>query len=695
MLGVNEARERTIADRLVEVRRRRFVGRRAEQALFEGALAGEAEFAVLWIVGPGGIGKTSLLSRFADLAHDHARAVAWVDARHLLGTPESFFAALGDDAAAGGTAGPLGDRRALLIDTGEDLGVLEDWLREELLPSLPADCATVIASRQPPAPSWRRDPAWAELLRVVALRNLAPDDARTYLQRRSLDPGAIDEVARATYGHPLALSLLADLATRGDADAQLCADAPDILTALLERFSVDAPSEAHRTALAVAAHARITDVELLRRAVEVEPEAARGLYDWLAGLSFAVVGDEGLYLHDLAAEVVDADLRRRDATRYLAMHRRVREPCIEALQTRTGVAQARAASDLSWMHRYSPVMGQVIDWAGARSLTADRLAPDDVDPIVAATRRFEGDAAAACVRRWIERQPEAFTLVRASRRQTRGYLATLVLKADERAAWADDPRVVAAFAHADAVGPIRAHERIAVEAWLDYETHLDPGALASQLSIKDIRTWLGGEGVAWSFLALAARHDVWAPMMAYLAHDPVAEVPLGDARYRLYGHDWRAMPGRAFLDLMAEREVLGAEATPEPPPASTVALAREDFAHALKHALRHATDLDALADNPLVRSRVSLELADGKPSAAALRRALDAALETLARAGKDERAHAAVKLTYLDPARTQEAAAELLGLAFSTYRRHLAHGVERMTEWLWQRELHGYDGVEA
>ncbi len=41
------------------------------------------------------------------------------------------------------------------------------------------------------------------------------------------------------------------------------------------------------------------------------------------------------------------------------------------------------------------------------------------------------------------------------------------------------------------------------------------------------------------------------------------------------------------------------------------------------------------------------------------------------------------------PAPTQEAAAEVLGLPFGTYRRHLTRGVERVVEWLWQRELYG------
>ena len=56
---------------------------------------------------------------------------------------------------------------------------------------------------------------------------------------------------------------------------------------------------------------------------------------------------------------------------------------------------------------------------------------------------------------------------------------------------------------------------------------------------------------------------------------------------------------------------------------------------------------------------------------------------------RDERLFRALDRTYLRPAPTQEAAAELLGLPFSTYRGHLTRGVERVVERLWQRELAG------
>jgi predicted DNA-binding protein (UPF0251 family) len=48
----------------------------------------------------------------------------------------------------------------------------------------------------------------------------------------------------------------------------------------------------------------------------------------------------------------------------------------------------------------------------------------------------------------------------------------------------------------------------------------------------------------------------------------------------------------------------------------------------------------------------------------------------------------------LHPVPTQEQAAELLDLPFSTFRRHLKHGVTRVAEILWQWELEGLS-VEA
>jgi hypothetical protein len=69
--------------------------------------------------------------------------------------------------------------------------------------------------------------------------------------------------------------------------------------------------------------------------------------------------------------------------------------------------------------------------------------------------------------------------------------------------------------------------------------------------------------------------------------------------------------------------------------------------------------------------------------------ALSDALDALRANPRDDKLFRAVERTYVLPATTQEAAAEALGIPFSSYRRHLVRGVERVTAWLWQREVYG------
>src|SRR5262245_65726893 len=84
-----------LADRLVAARRARFVGRTAELELFGQSLtASEPPFAVAHVVGPGGIGKTTLLQEFACMAAATGRSVVRIDARHIEPRPEDFMAAL-------------------------------------------------------------------------------------------------------------------------------------------------------------------------------------------------------------------------------------------------------------------------------------------------------------------------------------------------------------------------------------------------------------------------------------------------------------------------------------------------------------------------------------------------------------------------------------------------------------------------
>jgi len=162
----------------------------------------------------------------------------------------------------------------------------------------------------------------------------------------------------------------------------------------------------------------------------------------------------------------------------------------------------------------------------------------------------------------------------------------------------------------------------------------------------------------------------------------------------MFARDWRRVGGVEWLDLMGKRE-LGDEApapSPEREAGLPLALSQQEFADAVRQALRDLHRRDVLARNPLARTRVVREHAVELPAPDALRALLCEAVDTVRAEPRGEKLARAVECTYLRPAPTQEAAAELLALPFSTYRGHLTRGLERVVDQLWQRELYGPDG---
>jgi hypothetical protein len=171
------------------------------------------------------------------------------------------------------------------------------------------------------------------------------------------------------------------------------------------------------------------------------------------------------------------------------------------------------------------------------------------------------------------------------------------------------------------------------------------------------------------------------------AHE--ADFVVGDVPVGVYAHDWRVMPVPQWLDVMGGREIatdMKLEDIELTSPAPLLVLSKPEFEEVVKSALRHFTRPSALASNPLLRSRLVIERAGGEPTPEVLKALLREAVDQL-KTPKDLKLQRAVWHTYFEPAPTQEAAAELLGLPFNTYRYQLANGVARVTEWLWEGEV--------
>jgi hypothetical protein len=690
---------RTVADRLRGARRRRFVGRAAELELFRDALeAGEPPFCVLFVHGPGGVGKTALLDALGAAAEAAGLQPVRLDLRAIEPSPPAFLAALatarGLPEDAGAVAATTAGRPVLLLDTFEAAVGLEDWLREELVPALPAGALVVIAGRLPPGPAWRRDPGWAELLRVLSLRNLGPEDARAYLTGAGVDPGLHARVLELTHGHPLALTLLVDvLAQRPgglDAGALELGAVPDVLRPLLAGFTAGVPSARHRLALELSAQARYTTEDLLR-AVLGEDEAGE-LFAWLRDVSFVEAAPEGLLPHDLAREVIDAEARWRDPVVHEDLHRRIRRHVVARIWATHGREHERAITDLLFLHRANPATRALWDWDSLGTVYADRVREGDRDAILAMTERHEGAESAAIAAHWLERRPDRFWVFRGAGGEPFGYTATLELHRAEPEDLERDPAAAALLAHAQRHRAPRPGEDVLVARFnIDRDAYQSLSPSFNVVTMLSLQEWVSRPRLAWFYIAWADA-EAGAPMMRYIDFQraPDADFVVGGRRYGVYARDWsRGSGAEGWLDMMAERE-LGAGPVERAPgePAALLALSQPDFADAVRRALRGLHRPAELAANPLLRTRIVAGHGEGTASPEALAAVVREAVAALAEDPRDEKLFRALDRTYLRPAPTQERAAELLVLPFSTYRGHLTRGVERVVDALWERELY-------
>jgi hypothetical protein len=695
-----------LADRLAAARQRLFVGRGQEKALFRTALtAAEPSFFVLYVFGPGGVGKTSLLHELMMVAAQVEAESIYLDARNLDPTPESLLTALTLALGLTPPADPLatlaasGKRGALFIDTYEVLLPLESWLRDVFLPQLPANQIVVLAGRASPAPQWRIDPGWQSLVRILPLRNLSPEESHAFLDARAITPAQHERIAQFTHGHPLAISLVADLLEQNPDLRFEPTAAPDVVAALLEQFAQETPSPAHRFALEASALTRQMTESLL--AAMLDMQDAHDIFRWLRGLSFMEAGRQGLFPHDLVREALTADLRWRNPDWYAELHSRARRYYATRILQTQGPNQRRLLLDFVFLHRDNfvlrPYFETFFEGQDLPTLWIDRMAPVDQPALLAMIRQHEGPTSAQLAGYWFARQPSGTVVVRDNQQQAQGFMTTIALHEATPDDLAADPATQAAWHYLRRHGPLRSGElAVYFRFWMDRTTYQEMSPVQSRLFLLCLQTYLTTPGLVYTFFC-CADPDFWLPIFTYgdLSRVNEADFTVDGRTYGVYGHDWRLLSPTAWLELMAEREVaMGLSDAPlaaAPAAPAVLVLSQSAFAEAVREALRNMTRPQELQTNPLIRSRLVLDqtgmdasLADRVTKLQALIRG---AVEQLQASPKQMRHYRALYHTYIRPAATQELAAELIDVPFSTYRRHLKSGIDEVVARLWSQEL--------
>ena len=627
--------------------------------------------------------------------------VVRVDGRDLEPSPVSVLEALGESLAIPAGDGPIGlsdgdGRLVLLVDAYEQMSPLDHWFRARLVPRLPASAIIVIAGRDAPSRAWRMDPAWGALLRVVSLRNLSPDDSRALLDRAGIDPRLHERMVRLTYGHPLGLALLTDVVARG---GQVESDVLplDLVEVLLQRFVETVPDGRHRRVLGACAVARCTTEALLRDVLEEGD--VHDVFSWLRELSFVEPRPDGVAPHDLARDVLDADLRWRDFDSYRHVFRRVREHSLASARTTTGRAQQRAIFDVKFLFRQARIAMAPVEWGSWGEYYPEPARPEDRGSILELVRDWEGEQSAAIAARWLDRQPGGFFVIRALDGGVRGVLAILDLARSFAEDVDADPGARAAWNFAHGSAPPRRGEALTLCRFVvDRDSYQGPSPTLNATPILTLQNQLSTPNLSWDFLALA-EPDRWDEYFAAadLPRAEGADFSVGDRRYGLFAHDFRKVPVDVWIELWTERALAqDVDLAPREHAEALLVLSHPDFEAAVRQGFKDLRRPDVLARNPLLRTRLVVDrTAEGASGAAVLEAVLREAAATLARHPRDDKLLRAIDRTYLRPAATQEAAAAVLGLPFSTYRRHLTQGMTRIVSVLWDQEVYGQDRAEV
>jgi hypothetical protein len=545
-----------------------------------------------------------------------------------------------------------------------------------------------MASRNPPDPEWLTSPGWADLIHVLPLRNLHPAESRAYLEQRRVPNDRVDQILEFTHGHPLALSLVADAALAGEGTFDPRND-PNLVRALMRQFIRNEPSPVHRQALELSAHARVTTQSLL--ASNFGDEQGHVVFTWLERLSFMDHNEEGLFPHDLVRDVIESEMRWRHPQRFEDVHRAVHRHVVGRIRQTRGRERQRELHSLMFLHRNNPIWQPYIGKDEYGHNYVEPATTADAPVILDIVRRHEGEESAAIARYWLGRSIDNFRTVRALDGTITGIHALIVPDISVSTDVETDPAVRLTLAAIDRRNPLRPGEQVGfIRFTMGNRTYRNPST-AITVSTTAAGSVYTRNDLAWTTLVFS-EPEFWEQYCQYVNHVrlPEADFPIGSRDFIVYAHDWRLEPIEQFDEILTRREI-STELRLEPPVATgepVIVLSRTEFDELVRRALRTCLTPHRLSDNPLLRSRLMAEATNGEPQLERLCVILRDAVESLRGNARTERYYRVIHRTYLDPATTQERAAEELDLPFSTYRRYLTTGIGLVTEQLWRHELH-------
>jgi hypothetical protein len=327
-----------VADRLTLAAATALVGRDAERDQLRAWVSDDDGPSVVFVHGPAGIGKTALVR--GALAGPRTLLV---DAREVEPTPATVVGHIGSLLGVAATRPELADVAdaiaaegigAVVIDSYERFGVVDGWLRNAMLPVLPARTTTVLVGRNPPNVAWRAAPGWRHLLAELLLGPLTETGAAELVARRGLPGELADRARRFGRGYPLALELACEALARHPG---LVVDGPpaEVVEELVDVLLDDLDADLRHAVEAASVLRRIT-MPTLAAVVDRAPADVESTWAALRELPFATVRPDGIDLQAVVQEVTARSLELRDPGRARDLRRRAARAALATVGSAPG-----------------------------------------------------------------------------------------------------------------------------------------------------------------------------------------------------------------------------------------------------------------------------------------------------------------------------------------------------------------------
>jgi hypothetical protein len=663
----------TLADRLAARDEERFVGRARELQFFDDLLVDEPAANVVLVHGPGGIGKSTLLrevSRRAARRGWHPRLVEGRELRPAPGELERALAGIADD-----------ERPLVVFDTYERMTAMGGWLRQRLLPELPAGSLVVLSGRRPPEPEWFQG-GWEQLVVELEVGPFADADARLLATLQGVaDEAAVARLIEWAEGSPLALTVGADASRDGGWRPEWLEGAPDLVQALLRRITAEEMEAGDLEVLAVASIARAVNARLLRGVLpEVDADEGEA---WLRTRTFTEAVGDGVALHEIVRKALRADLKAKRPDQERDLRRRI----ADHVHARAVRGEQRLLTDLADLVE-NPALRWGMGAEGSVRYRVDSLRPDDLGELHDRVRERAADVSDAGFAEWweptqklLQEAGDRAVVVRDAEDHLCG-MAYAVTAFNAPPAAEEDPMLAGWIAHARREAP--GGQALIWRDALDLTTSRKGDIASPIMALMNTGTVLrsGLTNPRWSYLPIDPGNEaaVMFAKMSRSTHVPENDIvgPERTVQCWILDSGPGGLLGGTLASIYSELGIPLPEFTdpvedaatnrlPEVPP--PVLVTADD----VRDALRSLDQPLELASSPLARGATPEE------RAASVRLILEEATDHAFGEGPDEQV---LRRGYLDAQVSHEAAWWELHLSRATYFRKLRTASARVAEWL-------------